>query len=269
MLANWIYGVPIWLVGAVITALAVLASWGGLILVYRWVPEEVRQAHNDALYYMGQTVGVLVTILLALVAVAVWQNFSRGDDVAALEAGRIGNLLRDSAGLPESVRAPVRARLKSYTDVVIGEEWPAQRAGRVQDASFRKGWRVLGGVDIPLARYQPGGPGQAAVEGEMLRALDELYDARRSRILAAQAHLPAVVWTIMAIGAAMTVGCTFFFGMPRIWVHLLMTGAVAASLSLVFVLIIALDYPFRGALSVSTDAYQAVRELNFGAPPRR
>jgi hypothetical protein len=36
--------------------------------------------------------------------------------------------------------------------------------------------------------------------------------------------------------------------------HLAMSGAVAASLSLVVVLIVALDRPFRGEVSVSPDA---------------
>jgi len=40
--------------------------------------------------------------------------------------------------------------------------------------------------------------------------------------------------------------------------HLTMTGAVAASLSLVVVLIIALDWPFRGEVSVPPDAYMEV-----------
>jgi hypothetical protein len=38
--------------------------------------------------------------------------------------------------------------------------------------------------------------------------------------------------------------------------HLALTSVVAASMSLVLVLILALDRPFRGELSVSVEAYQ-------------
>jgi hypothetical protein len=37
--------------------------------------------------------------------------------------------------------------------------------------------------------------------------------------------------------------------------HLLMTGSMMAALALVIVLIVALDRPFRGDLSIGTDAY--------------
>ena len=42
--------------------------------------------------------------------------------------------------------------------------------------------------------------------------------------------------------------------------HLVLTGSVAVSLSLVVVLIIALDWPFRGGVSISPDAFVKVEQ---------
>jgi hypothetical protein len=42
-------------------------------------------------------------------------------------------------------------------------------------------------------------------------------------------------------------------------IHLVAMALVAASMSLVIVLIVALDRPFRGELSASAEAYQNVR----------
>ena len=64
-----------------------------------------------------------------------------------------------------------------------------------------------------------------------------------------------VIWWIIAIGGALTTAFTYLFGFESFRLHLTMTGAVAASLALVVVLIVALDWPFRGEVSVPPDAY--------------
>jgi hypothetical protein len=89
--------------------------------------------------------------------------------------------------------------------------------------------------------------------------LDSLYDARRTRILAAGSGIPDIVWWIVALGTTLTIGFTFLFGAEDFRMHLVATGMVAFSMSLVIVLIIALDRPFRGDLSVSTEAYDNAR----------
>src|SRR5262249_48722126 len=50
-------------------------------------------------------------------------------------------------------------------------------------------------------------------------------------------------------------GFTYLFGFHDFRMHVVMTMTVAASLALVVVLIVALDWPFRGEASISTDAY--------------
>jgi hypothetical protein len=42
--------------------------------------------------------------------------------------------------------------------------------------------------------------------------------------------------------------------------HVVITAMLAASLAIVMVLIVALDYPFRGSLSVSDEAFRDVKK---------
>jgi hypothetical protein len=67
-----------------------------------------------------------------------------------------------------------------------------------------------------------------------------------------------VIWSIIAIGGLLTVAFTDLFGSENFRLHLAMTGAVAAALALVVVLIAALDWPFRGEVSVTPEAYENV-----------
>ena len=62
------------------------------------------------------------------------------------------------------------------------------------------------------------------------------------------------------VGGATTVGFTYSFGSHAFLMHVVMTMTVAASLALVVVLIVALDWPFRGEVSISPDAYSKTQK---------
>src|SRR5208282_5533501 len=53
---------------------------------------------------------------------------------------------------------------------------------------------------------------EAVIQAELLRAWNELYRMRSSRLSAVQGHVPGVVWWIVFFGAAITTGYTYFFG---------------------------------------------------------
>ena len=97
--------------------------------------------------------------------------------------------------------------------------------------------------------------GQQVIQAELLKALNQLHSARASRLSALQGHIPDVVWWIILLGGLITVGFTYLFGLHDFRMHVVMTMIVAASLALVVVQIVAMDWPFRGAVSVSPDAY--------------
>jgi hypothetical protein len=54
------------------------------------------------------------------------------------------------------------------------------------------------------------------------------------------------------------------FGAHSFRIHMAITALVSATIALVFVLIIALDYPFRGEVSVGDDAFVSVKATAAG-----
>jgi hypothetical protein len=257
MFMDWIYDHPAWLAGSVVIALAVASSWLGLVLFDRLVPLSTRSRHNDVAGFIIAIVGVVYAVLLAFIAVATWESFAAANTVVAVEANYVGNLFRDTIALPEPSRSEIRRELRAYLDLVIDEEWTDQARGKIDPAHA---WTPLERLHATLVKIHPANLGESVVQAEILRTLNELYSARRGRLLAASEGVPAIVWWIMGLGGALTVVFSFFFGVPSFRMHLAMTGMLAASLALVFVLIIELDWPFRGTLSVSPGALAAVRE---------
>ena len=255
-MVDWIYNHPTWLWGNVLVWGAVVTACVGLAIFHRFVHPELRRAHNDLAGFCIAIISVVYAVLLAFIAVATWEAFAAADTIAATEAGDIGNLYRDTRGFPPSVGEPLRNELRQYLDLVIRKEWPTQRQGDVPES----GWLPLTRLHVTLVRFNPQTPGEAVIEAEFLRSLNDLYKIRTARLVAVRGHIPEVIWWIIGIGGALTTGFTYLFGFHNFRLHMTMTGAVAAALALVVVLIIAVDWPFRGAVSIGPDAYVEVEK---------
>lgn len=78
--------------------------------------------------------------------------------------------------------------------------------------------------------------------------------------------LSTTAWGILLFGAFLTISFTYFFGTPRLGIHMAMTGALAASIALVMVLIVAMDYPFRGDVRVDPSPFEEALALMRHAP---
>lgn len=263
-MVQWIYSNPTWLWGTLLVIAVTAISCAALTIVRRTVSLEIRKKQNDVTAAVINMVGVVYAVLLAFIAVATWENFSSADKIVDSEASLIADLYRDTISLPDDKAAPIRTDIKTYIDQVSTAEWASQRLGRIS----QEGRPTLVHLQTRIAAIQPATPGETETVGQLLRIMDSLYDARRTRILAASGGIPEIVWWIVALGTTLTIVSTYFFGIERFSMHLLMTGMVAASMSLVIVLIIALDQPFRGDLSVSTDAYENARGSIAGVDSR-
>jgi hypothetical protein len=254
MIVDWVYSHPTWMWGSILVCGAVVLACLGLAIFHPLVDVRVRRTHNDLAGFSIAIISLVYTVLLAFIAVATWEAFASADALVQEEAGYIGNLHRDTRGFPDSAGQPMRKALEDYAETVIHQEWPVQQQGRLPSA----GWKALYDLQSALVGYQPETRGQAVVEAEFLRTLNELYRAREARLTAAGSHIPPVIWWIILFGGLLTVGFTYLFGFESFGLHLTMTGAVAAALALIVVLIIALDWPFRGEISVTPEAYEIV-----------
>jgi Protein of unknown function (DUF4239) len=262
MIVDWIYDHPTWLWGSLLVGGTAALSCIGLAIFHRFVHVDTRRAHNDLAGFSIAIISVVYAVLLAFIAVATWESFAAADGIAETEAGDIGNLYRDTRGFPVEAGEPLRNELRQYLSLVIHEEWPVQQHGITPVA----GWIPLGRLHDDLVRFEPQTRGEEVIEAEFLRELNQLYGARTARLVAVQGHIPTVIWSILAIGGALTTGFTYLFGFQDFRMHLVMTGAVAVSLSLVIVLIVALDWPFRGEVSIGPNSYIAVERSLDGGP---
>ena len=264
MFQNWLYNNDPWVVTTGVVILAVIISSLGLILSYQFIDRRTRQAHGELAGFVVTNVAVLYAVLLAFIAVVTWESFSKASDIAEKEANLSANIARDTVGLPQPIAGKLQAEIRGYLEVVINKEWREQRAGIVP----MSGWANLARIHQDISSMAPATPGQAVLMQEMLRGLNELYDARSARLEAVEGHIQPLMWFAIGTLGALTIGYACFVRSEGLLGHLLMLAGLTAAIALILALIAELDYPFRGAISVSTHAYElALSQLGDAATP--
>jgi hypothetical protein len=253
-LVQWIYDNPIWLVACVFVAGALSLATAGVSLVHAVTPKRMREQHGELSSFVANNVAVLYAVLLAFIAVATWESFTKASELVDAEANLAGNLYRDTHGLPEPAAGEIRRRIQAYLQAVIQQEWPRQQDGVMPDA----GLPILDRVQDQIVAIAPRNAREAVLMQEILHVMNELYAARMARLDAVSGHVPEMVWTVLVAIGALTIGYACFVRSDGLLVHLIMLGGLTTALTLVVALIVELDYPFRGSISVSSEAYRLV-----------
>ena len=236
---------PLWLPVLLFVVVLPLLALSGPVVVRRFVSLERLRSNNEVAGYKFATVGVLYAVLLAFVVVVVWEKFSQAENEVANEAGAAATLYRLWDGIGPG-RDDLRSATTDYLAVVIEGEWPAMAAGRESPATTE----ALNRLYARLLTDRPADAYGTELLSEALYQLDQLTEARRARIAMAAGIVPDVVWAVLAGGAALTIGFTFFFGTENLRAQALMTGALALLIFAVMLVIVAIDRPFSGTVIV-------------------
>ena len=261
MLNNWFYSHPTWQVIIAVCGVLLVIALLGLIPFHRLVNWRVRENDTSMIGMSYALAGGIYAVVLAFVAVGTYQSMDRATAIASEEADALSSLAFISAGLPAELGAHVRADLNDYIDIVTKKEWPRQQVYDVDGAHYAEGWANLRKISIEMASFEPATPGGATAKLEMEHGINDLFSARRARLLAATAHLPDAIWQMLIAGLVLIVFYMYMFGPQSYRIHMSVVGLTVVSIGLVFSLIIALDYPFRGDLSVGNSAYTGVRHI--------
>ena len=87
-----------------------------------------------------------------------------------------------------------------------------------------------------------------------------VVELRRIRLRSVLAGLPAPLWSVMLVGAFISIALTWFFDMKSRSMHFWMTVMFSGLLGTLIFLLAAMDNPFRGELSVGPEAFKLVYE---------
>lgn len=210
--------------------------------------------NNDQISFYLSAVGVFYGITLGLLAAGVWQNFEDAEEKVASEAAAVAALYRDARSFPSPTSDSLTSQLKAHTHYLIYEAWPLHQQG----IATTKGTVLLTDFQNTLYNFEPKTVRETAIFSEALRQFNKCSELRRMRLSSVSNGMPAAVWLLILLGGAITLIICWMFNIPSLRMHVIMNGLIGLAVGTLIYLIIMLDYPFRGNLSVGTEAYEMV-----------
>jgi Protein of unknown function (DUF4239) len=241
-----------------------LVALAGFELVHRLVPAASRQQHNDVAGFIYAALGVIYAVLLALVVIAVWEEYQAADATVEQEANATAEIYWLAHRLPEPLGAHVQELTKSYAEEVVHKEWPLMEQGKAplmtQTRGTPAGWTIIDDIRASLQDFEPRAKADEQLYAEGLDQIQTLNNARRMRLVASEEGVPGVLWSVLIFGGMAAVGFTYLFGMQNTWAHRLMVVTLAAVIGLVLFTVAALGHPFEGGARIGTGAFELILE---------
>jgi hypothetical protein len=252
----WIYDLSNWLLCLLIVSSTVGLALIGLFAsrpIVGWLVDRSPK-HNDIVSFFFAAMGVFYGLALGLIAVATWENYTEIDGIVSTEAAALASFYRDLDGYPQPLRGQLETMMRDYTRTVIDLEWPAHKRG----LALEDGDAVLDQIENVLMSFEPTKEREKISHAEVLRSWDTLVEQRRLRLQAVSTGLPAALWAVVLIGAIINGILTYLFWIENLWLHAILVTLLATFVALLVFLTAAMDNPFRGEFSVSSDGFQTI-----------
>lgn len=202
----------------------------------------------------------LYGIFIAFVIFTVWTRYNEAQENLTREANNVAEIYRTAAGINDPLGAELQDLTVSYARSVVQDEWRTMTRGtgsqRTQ-AIVDRVWGVLNRMDDQIA--------DSVVRDHLLSSWIELDDLRRVRLLWSRTGVSHYIYTVLFVGALITVGMSSIFIVDDFQTHAMKAAALAAVIGLMVATVWALGHPFRGELALPPDAFRdAIRVLNNG-----
>jgi hypothetical protein len=253
---EWVFDTP-----TVVLGILIVAGFAGVGLVGLWLTRRFILSRLGDLSHANEFAGaihhgilIIYGLVVALIAIAVWENFASAEKLASGEATALAALYRDVDGYPEPARSHIRTGIRVYTEDIIHVAWPLQRSGRMPT----RGVELVDRIQTDLFAFIPTTEAQGILHAETLRAYNVVVQARRLRLDAVGSGLPPAMWAVVLCGGLISLFASFCFevGNPRL--QQLMVVLLASMMGLLIFMIVLYDYPFRGIHGVSSESYELI-----------
>ncbi|MFJ3901642.1 DUF4239 domain-containing protein [Streptomyces sp. NPDC090025] len=231
----------------------VLAAVAGSLLLRRRYPSLARGEHNDMVGVTLGMFGAIYGIILAFVIVTLWTQLESTQTIVASEATDVALIARDSGAFPPHVRADLDTALGGYVHAVVEDQWPRMRAGRPSYGATSV--KLQDAYDV-LQAYEPKSSREEVFYEAAVGHLNDVAGQRRARLTMAEQQLPPLLQVLAFGGALVLIPLTFLYGMRKLRVQLLFVASVSALIGFSLLLVVVLDRPFAGELSVSPAPYR-------------
>jgi hypothetical protein len=252
------YDLPTWIAMPTFILVFLGLSWLLLLGVRPLVTRAAASTPDwdRVLGYAMSSFGLFYGILLALIAVSVYENFQRVNQVSLEEVSTIATLFRNFTAYEGAIGLDLQEQLEGYTLNVVNVDWPLQEAGikpTTGDAS-------VDAMQAVLFAYEPVTLADQTVHNQTLALFDRFVDVRRDRIDETDLSLPGLLWGVVAVGSFLNALMISLVESKSRRIHLIMSGIIAVFVAMLIFTTAAIDHPYSGEVSVKSDPYLELYE---------
>jgi len=253
--------VGLWLLNNLDTATLAILIVGGVVVLSlaaclvtrRLFPELINGVTNDVSRTVLELFGAIYGIVLAFVIVTLWTELEQVQAVVTSEATDLAVISRNAHSFPDDVQKKLDRAIGDYVHAVVEDAWPLMRDGKNSLSATSGKLEALYGV---LQGFDPKSGSEQAFYSQSVERLNDVTAQRRTRILAATQQLPPLLQVLTYGGALVVMLVTLLYGVENLKVQLLFVGSIALLVGLSLTLVLVLEHPFAGEVSVSPHPFK-------------
>jgi len=234
-----------------------LLSVFGLYLFRRAISFRFLKQSHDVTGPFFTTMGTVYGIFLAFVFTATWQAYSTTSTNLVQEARYLRDLYFITKAFPQPAQGELQQRLRNYRDSVVNDEWKTMAKGEANPQTIQ----LLRQIGYAYLGFKPGNDQEKDFFHTSIACLTTMNSLRASRIDDSSSSLPPVLWLVLLVGAASTIGLSYLFEAENYWLQAILTIVLTGVICLTLCIIIDLDFPFTGATKISPESFQRI-EMN-------
>ncbi len=217
--------------------------------VQRRVALAVRRQHRETGTSLFLQLGVVYAVLLAFVFSDTWSQYTVADQSINAECAGLHASAMLAADLPGGAGRPFEVAVAAYLRAVVVHEWPRMR--QHQESPVARA-ALMTMFDQATRLGDSGGSRAAAIRDQVLGQLAAAHVQRETRLFQMDSGIPAPLWAMLIGFSGVLVGFVLFAAVENPSSVMGFSALFSGWIIAVLVMIRMLDYPFQGALALSS-----------------
>jgi hypothetical protein len=224
----------------------------GRLLPGRWRQSTVEASEAFTIDSVNVLIGLLFSVLLAFVIASVLVDYDKARSDTQEEANALGAVYGFAHGIPEPAQSIWKRDSRHYTTLVIKQDWPLMNHQQSSEAA----WTALNTLRDDVFAFKAVDAHEQHLQDKAIEKVQDIYDARRTRVELVNAGVPDFVGYSL-LGGAFLVALFPLLTKPHLTARLLIAvGIQALVVAGALYLVSVLNHPFSGAYRVESSAFE-------------
>lgn len=253
-----LFASPHWIFSALlVTVPSILFFVFILWIVRKTISTKTLRKNHDVAGFTFSIIAVLYSVILGFTVINVQNRYATAEETAYKEAMILADMYRETLFLAPLEKKELQTNLREYVSSLIHKEWPYSKQDRwhlTSSKSIDKLWSNYHAIPLNDEKTK-------IWYEQSTHQLEQLLNSRLFREFNSWEHLGSITWSLLIIGAIITMGFMFFFGLENFHSQALMVICLAGYLSFILYLIFSLDNIYRGPGGIKPVALEQVVTL--------